>query len=467
MKKKYFKTTQERPGTVRRGALYYRLLLDSRSAAAHFYCSARLKSSMMLANVVDVAIIGAGPYGMSIAAHLRARGISYRIFGEPMQFWREMPPAMFLKSLGTATNICTPDNRFPFAKYSKDRGLEPDEPCAIADFARYGIFVQQAAVPEVEPIEVIHVARNAESFEITLSNTENFIARHVVVAIGLKAFARMPQEVLALSSELASHTCHHASFERFRGKRVFVLGAGQSALQAAALLHEAGAQVEVLVRKSEIDFSSRMPSQRSLFERLRRPRSGLGPGLKTWVLDTFPGALYFMPDRWRVPFVRSFLGPSVAWWLRERVTDKFPIHMNCSLLGAEARDGRLALRVHHQDRGDYEILCDHIVAGTGFEVDVDRLEFLDARLRQAIARVDRSPRLDRRFQSSVNGLHFVGTMSAMSFGPLFRFVVGAGYTSRVLTRHFAKSTNLPAPTLGMASPEHSIPVCGSGMREAS
>ena len=409
-------------------------------------------------NVIEVAIIGAGPYGMSIAAHLRARGVSFRIFGEPMQFWREMPPAMFLKSRGSAANIYTPGNRFPFAKYSEDRGLEPAEPCAIADFARYGVVVQQAILPEVESIEVVHIAGTVGGFKITLSNSEELVAGRIVVAIGLKAFARMPQQLLGLPRELASHTGDHSKFDNFNGRKVCVLGGGQSALQAAALLHEAGADVEVLVRKSKIDFSSRVAGRRSLFQRLRRPANRLGFGLKSWVLDTFPGAVYYLPDRWRVPFVRSFLGPSVAWWLRERVTDKFPIHTDCSLLGAEAREGRLALRIHEQNKGEYEVLCDHMVAGTGFKVDVDRLQFLDASLRQAIARIDGSPRLDRYFQSSVNGLHFVGTMSALSFGPLFRFVVGADYTSRALARHFANVTSSlsPASAPKMASPKHSM-----------
>jgi hypothetical protein len=389
-------------------------------------------------NVVEVAIIGAGPYGLSIAAHLRSREVSFRIFGKPMQFWHEMPPSMFLKSNSSATNIYSPlSNPLTFAEYSRRLGLETFEPCAIADFARYGISVQKSILPEVEPIEVVHVARTAGHFEIVLSNSEKLVAHRVVVATGIKAFARVPQQLLGLPRTLVSHTCDHSTFENFRGKKVCVIGGGQSALQAAALLHEGGAQVEVLVRKSEIDVASYTSLSRRLIQRLRRPQNSLGFGWKGWLLDTFPGAFYFVPDRWRIPFVKSFLGPSVAWWLRDRVTDKFPIRTRCSLLSAEARDGRLALRIQ-EDNGEVDVLCDHVVAGTGFEVDVDRISFIDVSLRRAISRIERSPRLDRLFQSSVPGLHFVGTISAMSFGPLFRFVVGADFTSRVLGRHLAK-----------------------------
>ena len=258
-----------------------------------------------------------------------------------------------------------------------------------------------------------------------------------MIAVGLKAFARIPKELADFPPALVSHTCEHSTFDTFAGKKVFVLGAGQSALQAAALLHEAGAHVEVLVRKSRIEFSSRSPGKRSWLERIRRPKSGLGVGPKNWLLSTFPGAVHYLPDSWRVPFVKKFLGPSVAWWLKERVTDKFPIHYGCSITSARATDGRLAITLLDKDKNVREMSCDHLVAGTGFEVNLDRLAFLEPGLCQSIARIEKAPRLDGVFQSSVPGLLFVGTASAMSSGPLFRFVTGAPYTARVLARHFA------------------------------
>lgn len=391
----------------------------------------------------SVAIIGAGPYGLSIAAHLRARGVPFRIFGEPMSFWREMPPQMFLKSLASATSIAIPDGTWLFPDWSRKHGLEDEEPCAIADFATYGIDLQKAAAPEVEPVVVSRVAPSKDGYQITLGTGETFSAGSVVVAVGLKTFARIPAELAGFPAEHVSHTCHHSTFETFRGKSVAVLGAGQSALQAAALLHECGASVEVFIRKSEIDFSVRTQGKRTLVDRLRWPKSGLGAGWKNWVLDSFPGALRMVPDRWRVPFVKSHLGPSVAWWLRERVTDKFPVHFNSAVKSAELRDSRLALKVS-DTAGTREQAFDHVVAGTGFDMNIDRLTFLDAGIRSQLARIERSVRLDGNFQSSVPGLHFVGTVSAMSFGPLFRFVAGARYTARVLSRHLAVRARMPA-----------------------
>jgi hypothetical protein len=131
-----------------------------------------------------------------------------------MKFWREMPPTMFLKSRCFDKHLHS-RHQFTFSKYSKNRGLEPVEPCAIAHFARYGAIVQRQILPQVEPIEVIHVAGAAGGFEITLSNWEKVIAARLVVATGLKTFARMPRELLGLSPGLASHTCDHLTFDHF------------------------------------------------------------------------------------------------------------------------------------------------------------------------------------------------------------------------------------------------------------
>src|SRR5262245_5722925 len=109
----------------------------------------------MASGVVDVAIVGAGPYGLSLGAHLKDKGIAFRIFGQPMQAWQNMPRGMFLKSLGFATNVFTPYRNLGFVSYCEERGLESFEPCSIADFARYGVWVQEQLLPEVERVDVM------------------------------------------------------------------------------------------------------------------------------------------------------------------------------------------------------------------------------------------------------------------------------------------------------------------------
>ena len=133
-----------------------------------------------------VAIVGAGPYGLSLATHLKAEGVPFRIFGRPMQFWCDLPAGMFLKSLAFATNVYTPDGRLGFVDYSRERGLETVEPCAMADFARYGVWAQRWLVPEVEEVDVVHLSRSGATFELVLSDDTDEIRCTATIQILLK-----------------------------------------------------------------------------------------------------------------------------------------------------------------------------------------------------------------------------------------------------------------------------------------
>ncbi len=395
----------------------------------------------MDASSVDVVIIGAGPYGLSLATHLHARGIAYRIFGSPMQAWRSMSPGMYLKSLGFATSICTPHRHVTLPEYCLARGLEEYEPIEIATFADYGIWVQQRLVPNVEDARVTQLSRTNDQFALTLETGERVLARRVVVAVGLTYFERMPEAFSGLPRDLVSHTVHHGDFSPFAGRDVMVLGAGQSALQAAALLHEHGAQTRIIARHG-VSWGGHMPKgqKRSVLERVRLPSSVLGHGRDNWVLQHIPMLMHYLPTEKRVQFTRTHLGPGGAWWLRDRVEGRFPIHQHTSVLQVTGRKGKVCLRVAEDGMGEREILTDHVIAGTGFEVDVDRVEFMSAELAREIRRVERAPKLSRHFESSVRGLYFIGPASAFSFGPLFRFVAGTAYAAPVVARHLAWSS---------------------------
>jgi cation diffusion facilitator CzcD-associated flavoprotein CzcO len=388
-----------------------------------------------------VAIIGAGPYGLSLAAHLYERKIEHRIFGRPMQFWSQIAAAAgerYLKSYCFGTNLSAPAPGFSFADYNTPRNLETFEPCSMANFAEYGRWFQETKVPWVEPVDVLNVQQRDGGFAISLSNGESFVAQQVVVATGLSNFAHVPSVLGTVSSSLVSHTADIAKFAAFAGRSVAVLGAGQSALEACALLREAGAHPTLLVREKTIRWHSRVSLKRSLWKKLRSPISGLGTGPKAWALTRFPGAMHRIPSKLRTSFVKSHLPAEGAWWLRERFEERVPVHLHSEVVGASECCGHVALMVRNsKDNTTAKMTFDHVIAGSGYTIDVDRIRFLDPALREKVDRIDRYPRLNASFESSVPGLRFVGAASAMSFGPLFRFVVGADYTARTIARHTA------------------------------
>ncbi len=389
-----------------------------------------------------VAIIGGGPYGLSLASHLAARNVPHRIFGQPMAFWSQIARAgsrRYLKSYCFGTNISSPQPGSTFADYNEPRGLETFEPCSIANFAEYGLWFQERHVDWIEPVDVANVSRRGQSYLLTLSNGDAVEASDVIVATGLANFAKMPHALRALPGALATHTARVESFAAFQGLEVAVIGSGQSSLEAAALLHEAGASPRLLIRKPSTLWMTRGSRTPTLWQRVRWPVSALGGSPKAWALTQLPGAFHRLPACGRALFLKNFLPPEGAWWLRERVEALVPVEYDTSVVAGQAIGNRVSLRLRGADKQDRELLVDRVIAGTGYEVNVERIPFLAPELRSAIARQGRAPRLDASFQSSVPGLRFAGPASSMSFGPVFRFVAGAEYTARTIAAALSRT----------------------------
>jgi thioredoxin reductase len=358
-----------------------------------------------------------------------------------MQFWSQIAEAAdkrYLKSYCFGTNLSTPTPGYSFSDYNTPRNLETFEPCSMSNFAAYGRWFQENQVPWIEPVDVLHVSHERGKFAISLSNGEHLIAEQVIVATGLAYFANVPRALSAVSPSRVTHTSQISTFSTFKGRRLAVLGAGQSALEAAVLLHEAEAEPTLLVREDSISWHSRVQRKRNLWRRLRSPITGLGTGPKAWALTRFPRALHRMPDSFRTRFVKTHLPAEGAWWLRERFDNKVPVQLGTEVIEARDTCCGVALTVRDaKQQSTRQMTVDHVVAGSGYTVDVDRLKFLDEALREKIGRLDRSPKLNATFESSVPGLRFVGATSAMSFGPLFRFVVGADYTAKTISKHLS------------------------------
>ncbi|MGE5289598.1 MAG: NAD(P)-binding domain-containing protein [Micromonosporaceae bacterium] len=406
------------------------------------------------ADSVDVAIVGAGPYGLSVAAHLRRAAVQFRLFGSPMNLWRSaMPRGMYLKSQGFASNLSDPDGTHTLEAFCRltgrpyaDYGL----PVALDTFVEYGMWFQAELAPALEDVQVTELAKWNGGYRLALSNGDSARARKVILAIGVEHFAHVPPTLSALPSELCTHSSAHSDLTAFEGRSVIVVGAGQSALESAALLHENRATVQLVAREPQISWNGEpLLPDRPLLRRLREPEAGLGSGWATWFYSTHPNLFRHLSTRTRVHRAWNALGPAGAPWLRSRVEGKFPILTGHALSWAESRAGRVHLGVVERDCTRHELSADHVIAATGYRMDLRRLLFVEPQLRSQLKTVAGTPSVGRDYESSVPGLYIIGPVVAPTFGPVIRFVYGTDHAASMVARSLADSVGRrPAAMVG-------------------
>ncbi|MDP9345204.1 MAG: NAD(P)-binding domain-containing protein [Actinomycetota bacterium] len=377
----------------------------------------------------EVAIIGAGPYGLSTAAHLKARGITVQTFGKPMSFWEEqMPAGMLLRSPWAASHLSDPDGARTLDRYRAVTGQTFGKPVPRDRFVAYGRWFQAELVPDIDQRTVAGVQQTPSGFQVMTEDGDSLVVKRVVVAAGIDRFARRPPGLEHLSP-LVSHTVDHRDLGVFANKRVVVAGGGQSALESAALLRELGADVEVLVRHPRVYWLTRRWQHRMpVVSHALYAWPDVGPAGVSHLVAR-PALYRRMSRSAQDRLARKAIRAAGAAWLVPRLQD-VPIRTGLDITGAECVDGRVRLSL--SDGSVRE--ADHLMLGTGFRVDVAKYPFLAPELVARVDRVHGYPRLTPGFESSVPGLHFAGAPAAWSHGPLMRFVAGAGFASRALAR---------------------------------
>jgi thioredoxin reductase len=409
-----------------------------------------------MTEIVDVAIIGAGPYGLSLAAHLAGLGVDYRIFGSPMHTWRtSMPEGMVLKSEGNASDLYDPDGKLTLKQYCADNGLPYKDvgyPIPLETFINYGVAFQQRFVPNLEDRIVTSVAPISDGFQLDLRDGGVARARRVIVAAGIRDYEYMPPKLAALPDGLASHSAVHVRVDQFAGKDVAIVGGGASAVNLAPLLMKAGAKVTLIVRRPEISFCG-PPTERSLWEHIKEPENGLGTGWRSWACCAMPMVFFAMPEAFRVMVVQKHLPAAPGWTLQPQVDGVVPVIAGSLIAHADAIDGRVRLELDLRDGSKRVVITDHVIAGTGYRVDMRKLPFFGSEVLDRLDCINSTPRLSRHFETSLPGLHIVGTAAANSFGPMMRFAYGAGFASKRLSRYLKRHatrgsvrTNTAAPT---------------------
>jgi len=396
---------------------------------------------------VDTVTVGAGPYGLSVAAHLLHAKMETLVCGEPMAGWRyHMPKGMYLKSGFDASSLSAPEPGSSLADYCDATGnpiLDEWHPVPLGMFIDYGLWFQKRHIKEIAPLEICNIAAAPTGFHVSFTNGEKISARTVVVASGHVSYAHMPGQLRVAAREGAaiagriSHACQHGDLSGFAGRTVAVIGSGQSALESAVLLREAGAEVHLLARRPYLVWGGPpVDPHRSVLRPMLKPKSPLGPGWSLLMLSRRPELVSYLPRSARLFLTRTVLGPSGAWWLRSRLDRKVNVALETTLEEAELVDDKVVLQLRTKAGEKSTLVADHVIAGTGYRIDLDALGFLDPALRAAIARIKDTPapRLSRSFESSVRGLYFTGLTAAPTFGTLMRFVCGTEFTARTIRR---------------------------------
>lgn len=382
----------------------------------------------------DVCVIGAGPYGLTAAAHLRAAGLNVRIFGEVMSFWRSMPKGMLLRSTRDGISLSDPENPLTLDDFERAQDAPLTTPIERSEFIRYVEWYQQRAVPNVDSRVVKRLDRIDGGFRLVLCDGEIIDAPRVVVAIGLSAFTQRLPAFDALPSDRATHSLELRDCSIHQGKRVLVVGSGQSALESATMLNLAGASVELLMRGERIHWlaqADHINRESGLLAHILYPPGAIGPPGINWVVQ-LPWLYRSMPGTVRNRIFRRAVRPAASGRMRPHIEHVAQTYGR-SVTTAEMAGGKIRVGL---DDGS-ERLVDHVVQGTGFQVEVGRFGFLSQEITGTIRTLSGQPWLGPAFESSIPGLHFLGAASDLSYGPLMRAIAGTRYAASAVARRAA------------------------------
>lgn len=393
---------------------------------------------------LDIIIIGAGPYGLSLAAHFAQHDLTIAIFGKPMGFWRDcVHPGITLRSHWRATSLSDPTGQYSLARYL-DQHQQTSAQLTQPRFVNYGLWFQQQAVPQVDETLVtrVHKQKGSQRFKVELADGRILTAPIVIVATGLQAYAWKPPLYQDFPDHLVSHTAQNIHYDTFTQKQIAVIGGGPSAVETASLIQAEAAHVDIITRRPILwvepdetakpkPYEHNTHHQRTLWQRLRYPDAKLSPGWFNWWLENFPYTFHSLPRYFQDELFRGKGGyrPANNGRLRDQMGEKVSYHENVEVCEAHLTGDQITL---HLSNGKVQTY-DHVLLGTGYQTDLGQLSLLSPELLNQIQTYQHAPLLSGSFESSVSGLYFVGLASVRSFGPLYRFVIGAEATASRIT----------------------------------
>jgi cation diffusion facilitator CzcD-associated flavoprotein CzcO len=370
----------------------------------------------------QLLIIGAGPYGLALAAYAKHHKMDFLLVGRPMEFWhRHMPRGMYLRS-GTDWHL-DPLAIYTFDVFLAEKKINPEQanPIPVAFFQEYAQWFQEKYDLQAQ-LALVHALRKIDGgFEAQLESGARVAAVNVVAALGFGFFKNIPGELAKkIPTGRYSHTCDTVDFDFLRGRNCLIIGGRQSAYESAALINEnGGGEIHISHRHAAPKFASSDWSWTRDLVRATAQNPGWFRRLSITEQEVIRQR-FWAEGRLKL---EPWLGPRIA---------KANIHLrpNTTLVDCrELPDGRLQARL--DDEAAFNI--DHIILATGYRVDMSRVPYLSTgNILPGLNIIDGYPALDESFQANLAGLFFTGLPATRDFGPFFGFVVGSTVTAKII-----------------------------------
>ncbi len=374
---------------------------------------------------IDLLIIGAGPFGLAMAAQSQHLGIDYLVVGKPMEFWKlNMPEGMYLRS--ACDWHLDPQNVDTIDCFLQTQGLTTAdvEPLSHPFYLSYVQWFQERKQIDVLPVYVQQLNHDREGdypFHALMEDGQTIRAARVVIAVGFKYFRNIPDSLVdRLPAGHFTHTCDLVEFTALKGKRCFIIGGRQSAFEWTALLNEAGAStVDISYRHdspafTEADWSWVNPMVDAIVdapEWFRNLSAGEKDGInhRLWA----EGRLKVEP--W---LEERVMKESVRLWPHTQL-------QSCDLLP----NGDLEIGL---DNGE-KLTVDHLILATGYKVEIDQVPFLrQGNILSALTIKNGYPVLDAYFQTNVRGLFITSLAASQDFGPFFGFTIAVRTSAKLI-----------------------------------
>lgn len=373
--------------------------------------------------MLQTLIIGAGPFGLTLAAHLKQQDIDHLVVGKPMEFWeKNMPEGMYLRS-GCDWHLDV-SGKYTMEAFlvQKQLSVADVEPIALAFYLEYVRWFVEQTQPNIRASYVTDLKKTAQGFVATLEDGSLVAAQNVVVAVGFQYFTYTPDELMAvLPPGRYKHTCHAVHLDQYAHKRVLIIGGRQSAFEWTALLCEKeAAHVHVCYRHETPQFAA----------------AHWG-----WVMDVVnnigeqPEWFRSLNDEEKEHYRYRLWAEGrlkVEPWLDERVHQAtVSLHPQTHVVSTEITSAN-TIKVGLSNNEILEV--DEIITATGYKVDTHKVPFLNPLLLAELQCTNGFPCLDTHFQSNIPGLFFTSFMAGQDFGPFFGFTIAVRTAAKLIAQ---------------------------------